>query len=178
MNNKTNTARKSYAEQGLEDVAVEMNTALAAVEATAVNTTSSDLTITGEEEWTQSGGLSKIDRYVRFTEPKKNAQGQYLDKFGKVKDDQTPQHQLQDDEVLTGVYEKSFTSGSYKKPTFLIREINGSLSAIGGAGSLEKEMAKYSPPVKVRIIYDGKTEIKDGKFKGNLAHAVRVFVAK
>lgn len=161
-------ANRSYAEEGLEDLQAESND----------NNLNVAPAASGEEEWVQTGGLKKIDRFYRFTEPKRNAKGQKVDKKGNVLANQGNDVVMQEGDELIGTYESSFISGTYKKPTFLIREANGTLSGIGGAGALEKEMLKHTYGTRVKIVYNGKAVIKDGPFKGNEAHTFLVFASR
>lgn len=153
----TNKANKSFAEEGLEDLTSDANELLSQVPP------SSNL-IEDEGELQQVGGLEPVSLFYRLTPPKTPPK--------------SPTQVISKGFELKGVYERSFISGKMKKPTFLIRNGEGKLVGIGGAGSLEKSLLKVAEGSRVHIIYDGTEIIKGGDWAGNSAHAFRVFAAK
>lgn len=152
-----NKANKSFAEEGLEDLTQDGEELLAAVpESSGMGE--------DETELKQVGGLEAVSLFYRLTPPKTPPK--------------SPTQVISKGFELKGVYERSFISGKMKKPTFLIRNNEGKLVGIGGAGSLEKSLLKVAEGSKVHIIYDGTEIIKGGDWAGNIAHAFRVFAAK
>jgi hypothetical protein len=142
-------SKKSYAEQGLEDIkqeATEVEAEMAEVEAS-----SSD-----DEGFQQVGGLEPVAFFYRFTAPKKTPKNPF-----KI---------LEVGQTIQGVYERFFTSGKFENNTYLIRIPSGELIGLPGAGSLQKAMDKLEFGSKVKITYNGMSEIKGGEWAGTNAH--------
>jgi hypothetical protein len=156
MSTKNNTA-KSYAEEGLEQVAHEQAQAEANVGSNDNNTNGGK----EEEEFQQVGGLEPIAFYYRTSAPKKAPKQPY-----KV---------LEKGQTITGTYERSFKTGKFKNATYVIRLEDGSLSGISGTGSLTKAMDKLAEGSRVKITYDGMRPIAGGEWEGTDAHVFTVF---
>lgn len=150
---KTNENRKSYAEEGLEDIQSESAAAEGAVGYTEAS---------GDEEgeFVQVGGLEPIKFFYRMNAPKKPSKHAY-----KI---------LEKGATVTGTYERTFNNGKYKNNTFVIRNNEGELVGLPGTGSLTRSMDKLAIGSKVKITYNGVETIKSGEWAGNDAHAFTV----
>jgi hypothetical protein len=140
-------SKKSYAEQGLEDVQSEAAMIEVPADAAAAN---------DDGEFQQVGGLEPVAYFYRFTAPKKTPKNPF-----KI---------LEPGQTIVGVYERFFTSGKFENNTYLIRLPSGELVGIPGAGSLAKAMNKLAFGSKVKITYRGMSEIKGGEWAGTNAH--------
>lgn len=150
-----NTAKKSYAEEGLEGV---QEVAAEAEAMAAISTEPSQ----DDGEFQQVGGLEPVAFFYRTSAPKKPTK--------------SPFKILEKGQTIEGVYERSFTTGKYKNPTYLIRVAStGELVGLPGAGSLSNAMDKLVEGSKVKITYGGMTTIKGGEWEGNEAHNYTVF---
>lgn len=150
---KVTKATKSYAEEGLEAVQQETEAAEQAVstfDGTEAN-----------EELKQVGGLERVAFFYRTSAPKKPSKSPY-----KI---------LEKGTTITGTYERSFNSGKFKNNTYIIRQDDGQLVGLPGAGSLERAMSKLAEGSKVKITYTGMEAIKNGEWAGNDAHVFIVF---
>ena len=154
--NKSNKAR-SFAEEGLEGVQNENNEAEALVPVSGEAPAES-------EDLQQVGGLEPIAFFYRFSAPKKEPKNPYK-VFGKG-------------EVVTGRYERSFVSGKFNNPTYIIRLADNSLVGLPGTGSLKRSMDKLAEGSKVQITYQGMGTIKGGQWAGSDAHNFIVFGSK
>lgn len=143
---------KSYAEQGLEDVTNEAQTAEASLAYTAPGTEDGD--------FVQVGGLEPVKYFYRTSAPKKPTK--------------SPFKVIEKGETITGTYERSFNSGKFKNATYLVRLENGDLVGLPGAGSLTKAMGKLAEGSKVKITYNGMQAIKGGEWEGTDAHIFTV----
>jgi hypothetical protein len=168
MDNADNTA-KSFAEEGLEETQKEA----AEVEATMTNLTAlSTDTVEEEDELVQIGGLEPIALFFRTKAPKKATTAPF-----KV---------LEKGDTISGTYERSFIAGKFNNPTHLIRmakdaapvagtEVAGKLVGIAGTGSLNRAIDKLLAGSKVKIVYEGMSTIKNGKWEGQDAHNFTAF---
>lgn len=142
---------KSYAEQGLEEVQEASNQAEQYVNA-------SDTGNGGSEEFVQVGGLEPVAYFYRTSAPKKPTN--------------SPFKILEKGQTIIGKYERSFVSGKFSNPTFLIRlDSTKELVGLPGAGSLTKAMYKLAEGSKVKITYQGMAPIKGGEWEGTDAHS-------
>lgn len=148
--------RKSYAEEGLEAVQQETGTAEA-----LINTSSPTGYGEGEEELRQVGGVEPVAYFFRTSAPKKPTK--------------SPFKIIEKGQTIEGTYERSFISGKFKNPTFIVRLNDGTLVGLPGAGSLTKGMNKLAEGSKVKITYNGMETIKGGEWAGNDAHSFIVF---
>ena len=155
---KTNT-NKTFAEQGLEEVQ-----AIATTPEEYINTSSPTGYGEEDEPMTQVGGLEPVAFFYRTSAPKKPTKSPY-----KV---------LEVGQTILGRYERSFISGKFKNPTYLVRNEEGQLIGLPGAGSLHKAMAKLAEGSKVKITYNGMQPIKGGEWEGTEAHLFTVFGSK
>lgn len=152
MTKKSNEAIKSFAEEGLEGVQE------IAVEAEALVAVDSG---NDEEELVQVGGLEPLAYFFRFNAPKKPTKHAF-----KI---------LESGTVITGIYERSFTVGKFKNPTYVIRLNTGELVGLPSTGRLKKSMDKLAEGSKVKITYSGMSPIKGGEYEGTDAHNFTVF---
>lgn len=74
---------------------------------------------------------------------------------------------------ISGILESTFVD-DYKKTNFVLKRASGATIAIAGAGNLTKKMAAVPVGAYVEIIYEGKSPIKNGPFKGTPAHGFDV----
>jgi len=149
------TNKKSYAEEGLEEVINESTAAEAALNATATNDDDND------GNFVQVSGLEPVAYFYRTSAPKKPTKSAY-----KI---------LEKGQTIQGTYERSFISGKFKNATYLIRLADGTLVGLPSAGSLTKAMARLAEGSKVKITYDGMQTIKGGEWEGQDAHVFTVF---
>lgn len=147
--------KKSYAEQGLEEVANDTAAAEAVVNA-SINT--------DDGEFQQVGGNEPVAFFYRTSAPKKPTKSPY-----KV---------IEKGETIIGTYERSFVGGKFGNTTYIVRIANGTLIGLPGAGSLNKAMAKLAEGSKVKVTYDGMKPIKGGQWEGTDAHVFTVFGSK
>lgn len=154
MPKATNTKTRSYAEEGLEEIQSDTAAAEAAV-ASNTNNNSDD------GELIQVGGLEPVAYFYRTSAPKKPTK--------------SPFKVIEKGEVITGTYERSFTSGKFKNPTYIVRLADGSLIGLPSSGSLQKAMSKLAEGSKVKITYEGMKPIKGGEWEGTDAHVFIVF---
>lgn len=149
--------RKSYAEEGLEAVQQETGTAEA-----LINTSSPTGYGEGEEgELQQVGGLEPVAFFFRTSAPKKTPK--------------SPFKVLESGQVIEGTFERSFISGKYQNPTYIIRLTDGTLAGLASTGSLKKGMSKLAEGSKVKIVYNGMQVIKSGQWEGSDAHNFIVY---
>jgi hypothetical protein len=146
-------AKKSYAEEGLEEVQQEATTIAVSTE----NTPSDDT-------FHVVSGVEPVEFFYRTSAPKKPTK--------------SPFKILEKGQVIEGVYEKSFTAGKFNNPTFLIRLANGNLIGLPSAGSLTKAMNRVAEGAKVKITYEGMATIKGGQWAGSDAHNYSVLASK
>ena len=144
-------SKKSYAEAGLEDVQAEA--ANIPVDATEP--------VEQEEDFQQVGGLEPIAFYYRLSAPKKQPKQPY-----KI---------LEPGQTITGTYERSFTTGKFNNPTYVIRGEDGQLFALGSTGGLKRAFDKLAEGSKVKVTYQGMGTIKNGQWAGNESHNFIVF---
>jgi hypothetical protein len=144
-------SKKSFAEQGLEDISNETAAAEQAVAYTEAPT---------EGEFVQVGGLEPVKYFYRTSAPKKPTKSAY-----KI---------IEKGQTIEGTYERSFVGGKFKNPTYLVRLPNGDLIGLPGAGSLYKAMSKLAEGSKVKITYNGMEAIKSGEWEGTEAHVFTV----
>ncbi len=156
MSNKTNKG-PSYAEQGLEAVNAEYNQAESAIVAAGANGP-------GEDDFQQVGGSEPVAFFYRTSAPKKPTK--------------SPFKVISKGETIEGTYERSFISGKFNNPTYIVRLANGTLVGLPGAGSLKKGMEKLAEGSKVKVIYNGMSPIKTGQWEGTDAHNFTVFGTK
>jgi len=100
------------------------------------------------------GNFEKIIAYYQFNAPKK---------AGGIA------RQLQAGSEVTGTYEGSFTGKTYGNTVHKVRTSEG-LVGIPGSGQLDKLLSSVANGNIVKIVYNGKSAIKEGKFAGKLAH--------
>lgn len=156
---KNNTAR-SFAEEGLEAVNEEAPAAEAALPASGTPVGADE-----EEELVQVGGLEPVEFFYRFNAPKKTPKNPY-----KV---------LTTGETIEGTFVRTFVSGKFKNGTHLIRlKETGKLVGFPGSGSIDKAMSKVAEGARIKIRYDGMSEIKQGQWKGSNAHNATVLASK
>ena len=154
MSKKSNAA-KSFAAEGLEAVQNEIAQAEAELQAVAEG-------VEPEGELVEVGGLEPVSFFYRYSAPKP---GKTPKQAWKI---------LEPNTTIEGVYERSFTTGKYKNPTFLIRTNAGELVGLPGAGTLNKRMEKLAEGSKVRITYTGMKTIEKGEWAGNDSHQFNV----
>jgi hypothetical protein len=147
MGKNQTAVRKSYAEEGLEDVQNEFNAAETALQETNNGT--------NEEEFVQVGGLEPVAFYYRTSAPKKPTKSAF-----KI---------INKGQTINGTYERAFKGGKFNNTTYLIRE-NGQLVGLPGAAGLSRAMDKLEIGSKVQITYNGMEEIKSGEWAGRDAH--------
>lgn len=152
--NNSQAAPATYAEAGLEDIKQEA----AEVEAGMVETSGGS---DSEDDLQQVGGLEPVDLFYRMKPPKTAPKNPF-----KV---------FEKGETITGVYERSFISGKYKRSTYIIRLVDGRLIGLPGTGSLARGMDKLAEGSKVKIIYQGVGTIKGGEWAGNDAYNFVVY---
>lgn len=155
---KTNT-KKSFAEEGLEAVQEVTTEAEANVAVTADNTSD-------DGELQQVGGLEPVAYFYRFSAPKPG------------KAPKQPFKILEKGTTIEGRYERSFVSGKFKNPTYLIRLTTGELVGVPSSGRFNKSFSKIAEGSKVKITYNGMGTIKQGEWEGSDAHDFTVFASK
>lgn len=152
------TSTKSFAEEGLELVQSDSAQAEATI---PVSSGTAEGVDDGEEEMQQVGGLEPVSFFYRTKAPKNTSKHPF-----KI---------LEKGESIRGRYERQFTTGKYKNPTYVIRLEDGKLVGLPGTGSLNRAMGKLAEGSKVIINYDGMSTIKGGEWAGSDAHNFTVF---
>lgn len=91
------------------------------------------------------------------------------------------------DQGFEGVFIESYTGGKFNTTNHKFKALaslslesgisisEGDMVIINGVGSLNNQLAEVIQGETVRIEYRGQSEMKNGKFKGTLAHNVEVF---
>jgi hypothetical protein len=163
-NNKGNTALKTPAQTGLEELETESARSekssysmMAPAEMIAENAatvsnaiantaaTSSDAFL-GDEELESAGSGPRVGRFY------------VIDPEGSLKDNQA---EIKPGQIVKGTYEGSYTSGEYDSRTHKIREAaDGVVSGLPAAGALNKGFQFVPRGTKVAVIFEG----MDGKF--------------
>jgi hypothetical protein len=141
---------KSFAEEGLEEIQKEVSEApqeLVAVDYNAAEEVG---------EMRQVGGLEPVAFFYRTSAPKKATN--------------TPFEILEKGTTITGIYERSFVSGKFSNPTYLLRLENGRLAGLAGSGSLNHAMGRLLEGSKVKITYNGMSPAKSGQWAGSDCH--------
>jgi hypothetical protein len=143
---KANTARKSYAEQGLEDIQTDM-----------IDTATLQNPEEPEDEMVNVGGLEPIAGYYQIKAP--------------TKEGKTPVHLFKEEGVINGTYErvwekdaKSKDGRKFKAYTYIVRfASDGQLYGLSGPGlSKGFQALEPGPKSKVQVTYKGTNEGKDG----------------
>jgi hypothetical protein len=159
MSKATNTATtRTFAEEGLEEVQQEAANAPTETPTTYNNTSGES------DEFVQVGGLEPVAFFYRTNAPKKPTK--------------SPFKVIEKGQTIIGTYERSFISGKFGNPTFLVRLSDKTLVGLPGAGSLTKAMSKLAEGSKVKIVYNGMQPIKSGQWEGSDAHLFTVFGSK
>lgn len=152
-NNKATTT--FYAEEGLEAINNHLAEAEAAI---AANSPATDVS---EDELQQVGGLEPMAYFYRFTAPKQPTKTAY--------------RIFEKGQTVEGTFERMFTGGKFNNNTYVIRNSEGQLVGLPGVGSLKRAMDKLAEGSKVKITYNGMSEIKGGQWAGSDAHNFTVF---
>lgn len=164
VDNTTTNQARSFAEEGLEEIREESAAAEAAVPEASNATATSPAD--EEEDLVQVGGLEPVAFFYRTTPPKPG------------KEPKQPYKVLSKGDTIEGTYERSFTAGKFDNKTYIVRQKDGQLVGLPGTGSLSKSIEKLQEGSRVKIVYEGMSEIKAGKWKGSDAHNFTVFGSK
>lgn len=76
---------------------------------------------------------------------------------------------------IVGTYLQSYTGGQYNTTTHKLRNSNGTVIGLNGTGQLNKLMALVPKGATIKVVYEGKSTIKNGPNAGKKAHNFRVF---
>jgi hypothetical protein len=108
-----------------------------------------------------SGGGEEITAFYRFTEPKPG----------------TPKAAvLSKGQSIEGTYAGSYENKKFGNTVHKVRTAAG-LVALPNATQLNNALKGITEGTKLVIVYNGKNQIKTGKFAGKEAHAFDVFAA-
>lgn len=164
---KTAVKTKTFAEEGLEEIQSE---------ATAIEANLPEVTVVEEDEFADESTLSQVGEnfpvevFYHFKTPKKAPKSAF--------------YVMQAGDVVVGKYLRSFISGKFKNPTFVIKlKDTGMIIGYPSAGKLESKnsftsrMSRVVEGATVKIIYKGMSEIKGGEWKGNEAHNIILFAS-
>jgi hypothetical protein len=163
---KNEQAAKSFAEEGLEQITEDTAQAESMVPVNAAPVAEDD------GELVQIGGLEPVAYFCQFKPPKPG------------KTPKQPIRVLVKGDVIEGRLERSFITGKFKNPTYLIRLTTGELvgfPSVGGKDSprsFRSLMDKVAEGSKVKIIYEGMSPMKSGQYEGNDAHNITLFASK
>lgn len=155
---KANTSRKSFAEEGLEEVGSVTAEAEANV-AAGTNDTGT------EDELVAVGGNEPVAFYYHYKAPKKTPKNPF-----KI---------IEAGTTITGIYLRSFISGKFKNPTYLFRTEEG-IVGLPGCGYLNKSnrMPSIAKGSRVKITYNGMKVIEGGEWEGSDSHTFSILAAK
>lgn len=160
--NKSNAAKKTFAEEGLEEV----NETLAQAEAAITDNIEDDKNF-DFDSLEQAGGMEPVAFYYRFSPPKPNSKSKSAFEI------------LAPGDVIKGRYVKGFTNGKKNangedQITHLVRLIDGRLAGLPSSGGLSKDLSGVLPG-RIKIEYKGMSPAKGGKWKGTDCHNFLVF---